>query len=100
MDVLDEVHALLENSGSGSLQLGHEAYRVTQYFESRIEDAHFRVVEKALRTLRLVIMRMPQIFSMYLDRLVPPLFYKLVDQKDHIQKQSKQALEGGGLELC
>lgn len=96
LEVLDRVYELLEGSNWPPGQLSNEAYRMAQFFQLKIEDAHFRVVDKALSTFIVAVDRVAQIFEAYLDRLMPLLFHKLVDQKDLIQKQAKCALEGRG----
>lgn len=103
LEVLDRVYELLEGSNWPPGQLNNEAYRMAQFFQLKIEDAHFRVVDKALSTFVVAVDCVAQIFEAYLDRLMPLLFHKLVDQKDLIQKQAKYALEGKihqYLQLC
>ncbi|GMH33117.1 hypothetical protein BSKO_00951 [Bryopsis sp. KO-2023] len=96
LELLDGLCDCLESGQWSQTQLRQEADRLVLLLKAKIEDAHFRVVQKALTTLCVAMQRAAPIFEIHLDRIMPLLFHKLVDQKEAIQKAAKHALEECG----
>ncbi|XP_008810808.1 CLIP-associated protein-like isoform X1 [Phoenix dactylifera] len=87
------LRTLLQQGPKGIQEVTQSFEKVMKLFFRHLDDPHHKVAQAALSTLAEIIPACRKHFESYLERILPHVFSRLIDQKELVRQPSSTTLE-------
>ncbi|CAN6460516.1 unnamed protein product [Victoria cruziana] len=87
------VHGLLQQGPKGIQEVTQNFEKIIKLFFQHLDDPHHKVAQAAFTTLTDMIPVFKKPFESYLERILPHVFSRLIDQKELVRQASSSTLE-------